>query len=167
VNEAAGWHQQQHAKTESAVAPEASAQQASETGTVLDLKAPAEDRVGPFAFNAAAPVAYAARTAQHPGAPKSNKSGDLEISGVPPRKLARKPFGVGIFAQGPRVVRESILGRRLVINQCFEKRVALVRRPIPSLRACSDHGSNSRLEIEPMPDPPFRGQSLDLNFVQA
>jgi hypothetical protein len=158
VNEPAGWHQQHHAETEGAMPAEAAAKQPGETGTILDSEAAAQDRIRPFAFDAIATLPRPGRTAQHPGTPEGHEPGGLYLGSAPPRKLASEPFGIGIFAQGPCAVRKSLLrGRREIIKR-FEKRVALVRRPVPSLWAGSDDGSNSRLEIKPSTGGPIHRQ---------
>jgi hypothetical protein len=66
VNEPAGRHQQQHAETERTMPSEARAKQPGETGTILDSEATAQDRIGPFAFDAMATLPRPDRAAQHP-----------------------------------------------------------------------------------------------------
>ena len=167
VNEPAGWHQQQHAETEGTMASKAAAKQSDKTGTILDSEATAQDRIGPFAFDAMATLPGPDRTAQHPSMPEGHEPGNLELGSAPPCKLASEPFGIGFFAQGPYAVRKSLLRRRLAIIKRFEKRVALARRPVPSLWPGSDHGSNSCLEIEAPTGGPIRRECSHLDFAEA
>jgi hypothetical protein len=166
-NEAAQRHHQQHAETEGTVTSNASGKQLGKTGGVLDPEAAAHNRIGAFAFDVMATLPGPCGTPKHPGLPEGYEPDDFEAGGVPPRKLAREPLGVGNFTQRPCVVPQPIFWWRLAVIERFEKRVALTSRSLPSPWAGSNDGSNSRLEIEPTPYSPSRWEGADLNSGRA
>jgi len=166
VNEPARRYKQQHAKTESAVSANAAAEQFAETGAILDLEPTAQNRVGSFAFDAAATLARSNRTAQHSGPTESYELGDLKTGGVSPSQLAGEPLGIDVFTKRPPSMRGSRGRRRLLIIKGFEKRVALAGGPVPSLEARSNNRSNARLEIEPPTGGPIHRQFTHLDVLE-